>query len=261
MGAIIYQILVYTKSRRIKFKNEPRLWIFYMSLVFCLNVLFHYGLTNPYYRVYTYNMIEFQRFIIMFSIMIFYVNRLHRMLTYLKQVIGLIAVFGFVYVIFYVIVEIMILQTPSSSFEHCNTWMFQMLRIFPSLIVIFFVYIYFDIKKKVKNAKIERDIDRSNQAKQLKEVNKLKKVLILYGIIIILLVVTDLISQIRSALSDTVGCNNAYIQGTSGRWLNGLIWLITRLIAAVLSQVVCIYLFRKSWLKGYKKQKRRSTLD
>ena len=94
------------RNHSIKFKEDSRIWILVACLITSMNVLIHYGLINPNYRSSFYSMMEFERFLIMYSVCIYYIYRVHRIIENLSKVTIGLSTFGVVSFLTYVFIEV-----------------------------------------------------------------------------------------------------------------------------------------------------------
>jgi len=161
---LIHQIwFVYMKFHQIN-KSDQRLWIFGLCLVSEIYTFFHYGIVNAKLKGNLYFINEIFRFLIMFSICYYYINKASGLLENRKFIMRLMKIWAVISVIVLVVdgglISKQIVKDDKFSNRLCTSWLFELNRLFSLSICPIFWFIYIRIRKAVLSTPRETDLDK-----------------------------------------------------------------------------------------------------
>jgi len=154
IGLLIYQIAVYIHFHRMKYCRDSRMWIYGICLVISLYVFFHYAIMNPHARMNMLNVMDFCRFIIMSSLCIFFCKKASKLLKNYKFIVKGLILWVLISFIAYVILAFMIHGSGVHRTKLCLNPYFKLSRMFPLIVCIAFLFIYFHIKRNIMSKAI-----------------------------------------------------------------------------------------------------------
>lgn len=206
---VFYQCYVYIFSYKILLK-DLRVGILLVSLLASFNMFWHYAILWGPIRSKTFFLVEIFRFFLFFALSYYYVHKASGLLDNRRIIICVLRSMFLIGVVLIIVIGILFMIDIDAFIDSngkeglnpanlCMEVTFQIYRYFPYVIQLILLVSYFNIKKTVQQSQQQSLIDKTIYQLQMRTLNKLIKVLIMFFSTNVFLNLYDIASEIKAS--------------------------------------------------------------